>query len=309
MLTTFNFGLYFPHDHVIGNTESENTMNEIIDIKDDLDAIYAPSRKPAPVVATYKQNCGKCSGSGRVTFGYNYIRSGSCFTCKGKGFFEFKTSYEQRTRARASAQARKDKAQAAVVARADEWRAANPVEAGWVSGAASRGFEFAVSLNDALNKFGHLTEGQIAAVRKCVARDADRKAEQVAKADVAPALTVEAIEVAFGNAKQKGIKYPKLRLDSFTFSPAGANSKNAGAVYVKEGETYLGKVLGGRLFTARECDKDTEGRIIAAATDPHAAAVAYGKRFGKCAVCSRELTDSDSIDRGIGPVCAANYGW
>lgn len=33
-------------------------------------------------------------------------------------------------------------------------------------------------------------------------------------------------------------------------------------------------------------------------------AQAFGARFGVCAICGRLLTDPESIDRGIGPVCA-----
>lgn len=33
----------------------------------------------------------------------------------------------------------------------------------------------------------------------------------------------------------------------------------------------------------------------------------FGVRFGVCAVCGRTLTNPDSIDRGIGPVCAEGF--
>jgi len=282
-------------------------MQTINDLPDDLGAIYSPPTKPA--APTFRQTCGKCNGKGRVTFGYTFIQSGTCFACKGKGFFEYRTSPEQRAKARAASQARKDRAQAETLARADEWRTANPIEAEWLETAAARGFDFAVSLSESLNKFGALTEGQLAAVRKCIVRDDERKAEHAKRTAAAPALTVEAIEVAFQSAKAAGIKWPKLRLDTFTFSPAGANSANAGAIYIKEGETYLGKVLGGKLLTSRDCDSETRDRIVTAATDPHAAAIAYGKRFGKCSICARELSDPASVERGIGPICAENYGW
>jgi hypothetical protein len=115
--------------------------------------------------------------------------------------------------------------------------------------------------------------------------------------------------VAFGKAKQAGIRRPKLRLDVFTFSPASADGKNAGALYVKEGETYLGKIAGGKLFASRDCSQENKDRILAVAADPEQAAVAYGKRFGQCSVCARELTNEDSINRGIGPICAERFGW
>ena len=142
-------------------------------------------------------------------------------------------------------------------------------------------------------------------------RQAARAAEQAARAVSAPVVSVEAIEVAFNNAKEAGVKFPKLRLDTFVFSPAGENSKNAGAIYIKNKEdgVYLGKVAGGRLFTSRDCDTETSERIVAVSSDPKQAAIAYGQKFGKCAICARALTDKDSIALGIGPICAEKYGF
>lgn len=35
----------------------------------------------------------------------------------------------------------------------------------------------------------------------------------------------------------------------------------------------------------------------------------YGKLYGVCAICGRTLTNEESIERGIGPVCAERMGW
>ena len=35
----------------------------------------------------------------------------------------------------------------------------------------------------------------------------------------------------------------------------------------------------------------------------------YGLELGHCGVCGRTLTNADSLERGIGPVCAARHGW
>lgn len=35
----------------------------------------------------------------------------------------------------------------------------------------------------------------------------------------------------------------------------------------------------------------------------------YGDLYGRCFKCGAELTDEDSIARGMGPVCAAKMGW
>jgi hypothetical protein len=130
------------------------------------------------------------------------------------------------------------------------------------------------------------------------------------KADTAPTLSVEPIEQAFGKAQAAGVARPKLRLGEFTFSPAPAAGKNPGAIYVKHSDgTYLGKVAGSRLFTVSSVSGAVEQEIVAVAADPLNAAIAYGKRYGKCSVCARTLTDEASIARGIGPVCAERFGW
>lgn len=284
------------------------------DMKDDLDAVYAssPVAQAIKEVTYFEQNCPKCTGSGMY---YGASRYGmQCFTCKGKGKLSFKTSPATRAKAKASAQRRAVAKADAQAAKAQAWKEANPAETAWMESSAPR-FEFAKAMLDALNKYGHLTEKQMATVQRLTVQSAERQAqyqaERQAKAETAPEVSVEAIEVAFQTAKGSGIKFPKLRLDGFVFSPAGANSKNAGAVYIKNKEdgVYLGKVMGGKLFTSRDCTAEAKDRIVAVATDPKQAAIAYGQRFGSCAVCGRELSDKDSVDRGIGPVCAERYGW
>lgn len=49
--------------------------------------------------------------------------------------------------------------------------------------------------------------------------------------------------------------------------------------------------------------------LMAIAADPQAAAIRFGKELGKCSICGRTLTDEESRNRGIGPVCAEKRGW
>jgi hypothetical protein len=274
-------------------------------LADDVPAIGRPELK-----TLFVEDCPKCAGSGTY---HGYSRYGvQCFACKGSGRLEFTTSKEQRQKSREAVARRKAKAEETKAEKAAAWLKDHPAEAAWMQESAER-FEFARSMLEAVNKWGALTERQLETVQRLVAQSAERKAkwaeERAARDQAAPAVSVEAIEVAFGKAKQAGIRRPKLRLDSFTFSPASADGKNAGALYVKEGETYLGKIAGGKLFASRDCSSENQERILAVAADPEQAAVAYGKRFGQCSVCARELTNEDSINRGIGPICAERFGW
>jgi len=290
--------------------------NFLSDMADDLGAIYAskPVAAATSEVTYFEQACPKCRGTGRFSFGYINVQSGECFACKGKGKLSFKTSPATRAKAKAGAQRRVTAKADAQATKAAEWKIANPAETAWMESSAER-FEFARAMLDALTKYGSLTEKQFATVQRLTVQDVERKAnrvvEQAARATSAPVVTVEAIEVAFNTAKQAGVKHPKLRLDTFVFSPAGEASANAGAIYIKNKEdgVYLGKVMGGRLFTSRDCTTEAAERIVAVSSDPKQAAIAYGMKFGACAICGRQLTDSDSIARGIGPICAEYYNF
>ncbi|MDE2103954.1 MAG: hypothetical protein KGL39_42350 [Patescibacteria group bacterium] len=117
------------------------------------------------------------------------------------------------------------------------------------------------------------------------------------------------IAAAFASATQRGIKRPRLHLDTFKFSRAPDTGKNAGSIYVTERDQYLGRITDGRFLPTRACDDPTRDRVAVVASDPHAAARAYGQRTGQCACCGRELTNGESIALNIGPICRDKYGW
>lgn len=56
-------------------------------------------------------------------------------------------------------------------------------------------------------------------------------------------------------------------------------------------------------------DRDNiEGLLREFEANPLGAAIKYGKLSGRCCSCGRELTNEDSIEAGIGPVCAEKFG-
>lgn len=195
-----------------------------------------------------------------------------------------------------------------VAFKAEQWHTENTVESRWLHDNADRS-NFAASLLGSVAQYGSLTVNQLSAVQRIIADQPKREAERAERAANAPIVTVEAIEKAFSTAQERGIKRPKMRLAGFKFSLAPATGRNAGAIYVAEGEEYLGKIAGGRFFGVATCPADKTEQVVALASDPHTAAVAYGRRTGSCAICARELTNHASIDLGIGPICAAKYGW
>jgi len=287
-------------------------MTDVMDHFGDLFEEFAgpiPGKVEKPL---FVEPCAACRGSGVWVGTYGYGVRKPCFKCKGTGKLEFKSSQiERQNRATYAAKAKQRKA-ITLAEKRDAWIEQNPSEHAWLLANAGQ-WEFATSLFEALNKYGGLSEGQIGAVRKCILRAAERnterQAQRAAVVAAAPTVSIQAIETAFAHAMERGIKRPKVRLGEFKLSVAPAHGANAGAVYVKRGEDYLGKIKDGRFVRSYTCTEVTEAEVVELCSNPAEAAIAYGRRTGQCAICARELTVGESIDRGIGPICAEKYGW
>jgi hypothetical protein len=78
-----------------------------------------------------------------------------------------------------------------------------------------------------------------------------------------------------------------------------------------------GKWAGYTFLNVRASDemypiKNTEHKksiMAEIAKDPKEASMCYGRELGHCGICGRTLTDEDSRECGIGPICAVKYGW
>lgn len=297
------------HDHL------DDDLSDIFGGDYEAPAAFAKAAlSNATSTITYEEPCDKCSGTGRFV-GYTGRVLGNCFTCKGSGVRRYKQTAEQRQKARDTAAARKAKQAAECATAAIAWLDANPVEAAWLREGVDRGFEFAVSMRDALVKYGHFTERQEDAVRSAAAKSAARKAqwaaEKAAREEGAAVLSMSKIRAGFDSAVQY-LKRPKLRIANVQFSLAPATGRNAGCIYVvrAEDDTYLGKITPeDKFLRSRDCT-DADAEVVArVAADPAAAATAHGHEYGQCSCCGRELTNPESVARGIGPICADRWGW
>lgn len=292
-------------DDIFGDLPAAQIKAERNDALMDMTVAHATRR-------VYRENCTKCGGSG-VYRGYS-SRGHKCFECDGVGFKEFKTAPDVRAKHRLKAAEKRQQKVNVLAERASRYHAEHPEVSAWLLANAKTADDFASSLLGAIDKYGHLTERQEAAVERCIARDAERKAEwarqDAARAAAAPAVSIAAVEASLANAKASGIQFPKLRLADFVFSPAGASSANAGSIYVKTRDgDYLGKIQNGKFLKVRACTDEQEAEVVEVASDPKQAAIAYGRRTGSCSCCGRTLTNHASIELGIGPICAEKFGW
>lgn len=278
----------------------------------------APEAKPLPEKAKvyvetiqhdFSEGCRACGGTGF----WRGVRR--CFKCKGKGTLTFKTSPQKRADARVYAA--KAKARTAE-ANWDDFVAAHPEVAAWMD--RSTKFEFAVSLRNAVLKYGALTDPQLAAAYRCVekfnaavARNQERKAN-------APTVQTNKLVEAFAKANAKaarpgqvGIWMKPLAMKAsndvaLTFS--NGTNQWAGMIFVKNANRdKLGHIKDGKFVRKFACTDAEENAVVDCCNDPEKAAIAYGKAFGVCAICHRTLTNDGSIERGIGPICADKFGW
>jgi hypothetical protein len=166
---------------------------------------------------------------------------------------------------------------------------------------------------DLARKFHKLSPAQYAWAHKLVV-DHNAKQQQVAKFDDTQVSQFEALFNAFEAAKAKGAKRLTLRFNGINVKP----NRDLSALWVtsqtekEEGNyglkpKYLGKVT--RQQIDSRLSDDVQQTIMLAANDPLNAAIQYGKVSGECSCCGRELTDPQSIERGIGPICATKFGW
>ena len=117
----------------------------------------------------------------------------------------------------------------------------------------------------------------------------------------------------FKAAKARGLKRLTLRLSGVNVKP----NRDLTMLWVTsqtekvEGDyglqpKYLGKITPNNL-DSRLAD-DVKSVLMEAASDPLTAAIRYGKETGSCSCCGRDLTNAQSIELGIGPICREKFG-
>ena len=267
----------------------------------------------AKFVANYK--CSACNGTGVWQKTYLYSSFGpktyknKCFKCQGKG--GFKTSPEDRTKAKKARLEKKIKDQT------DNWdffREHYPYEQLYLvetkirlTRANNYGsyYDFIQSLIDTIKKYGELSEKQLAAVQKGMAKAKEweaKKNKPKARIDLTP------IREKLAKGKEK-LKKPVIRAgDTFKFTFAPETGKNAGYVYVRHHDQYIGKVAENGDFFPYQATPEQITYLKEFAKDPIKELKTYGRNTGNCGLCGRGLSVKESVKRGYGPICADNYG-
>lgn len=251
-----------------------------------------------------KYACDHCAGTGIWTPGRGSFR-GKCHACGGRG--HFLNAAVDRAKKRGQAKAGKAKRLTNSI---DAFHEEKPGLIDTLQGMVEWN-GFAASLCENFQKYGNLSDKQVAAAERMVAKVAATRAARAAERDLKSVVVdLAAIRALFQTAHANGHKRPKYRAEDLVISRAPDNGRNAGALYVcGTGDDYVGKITADDIFRpTNAAGSDVAGKLATIAADPRAAAVAYGRKTGSCSCCGRELTNHESIGAGIGPICATKWG-
>lgn len=255
--------------------------------------------------------CQSCGGTGVYRAPRVHQEKAHCFPCGGKGFFY--QSEGDRLKARAAAAKRK---RSKIEVAAEIFNAENPgfVEillelSGWNS--------FAADLKAQYDAKGALSAGQVSAALRLhakalatrAAKAAEKALEDAKRAEVGGTVDLSPIHAMFDKARETGLQKMIYRAEGFKLTPAKADGKNPGAIYVKRNNgEYLGKVVGNTFTASRDATAEDKEILLKIAENPSKVAKEYGMKTGKCCLCGRTLTDKVSIANGIGPICESGWG-
>jgi len=281
----------------------------------------------APAAKAFEITCHKCEGRGRF-ISYSGRDVGPCYTCKGAGKLSRKTAPAQLERAK---EHRVEQAQAI--------RQEAAPQIAWIEKTLARGDKLPATFADimrnclvALQAGRILSEGRQGVIDRGMARDAAWAAawaaqrtakvawtptaeadamagmyrqEEAAKAvPQAPVVDVSNIAALFVRAQQAGLKRFKLRFTGVFFEQDKGNSA---LIWVSEsgyGSAKYGRIADGVFKPGRDLNAEVIKLISGVAADPLAAGIAYAQVTASCSVCGRHLVNQDSVDAGLGPICA-----
>lgn len=136
----------------------------------------------------------------------------------------------------------------------------------------------------------------------------DKSGEQLA-----PGFTK--IVALFLKAKEQGLKWPKIRLQTSQGEKIVLRLSQRGDVTVTDNATsfddrrYYGRISPQGFYAPTEIvTPDVTQLLKDLAQNPAEMAALYGHQTSNCCFCGLQLTTSESVTVGYGPICADNFG-
>jgi hypothetical protein len=151
-----------------------------------------------------------------------------------------------------------------------------------------------------------------------LALEAQKIAEPLRKTrDELAGMTKKAATLAIGELlKRPDLPGRQNKTPNLPDVPAGRYAIGTPAKFYKVDRPTEGRWAGYTFVKVQASDefhpvnRSLQPDILAEiAKDPQAAMLRYGREIGECGHCGRTLTNQESRDAGIGPICAGKMGW
>lgn len=172
--------------------------------------------------------------------------------------------------------------------------------------------EFITGLMSELVRRGRLSYAQMAWIHYYASGLMNKPGDRT---DVAKLF--EHFKKAQGEPGQIKLQCPKMYVmlgdREVRLKMAKPGGRNAGYIYINEGEGYWGKIAPtGEIYYTNQLRFGEERDAITKAlsefiADPVAYALRFGGATGRCCFCGLRLTTRDSIFNGYGETCADNW--
>jgi hypothetical protein len=270
---------------------------------DDLDTCATKQSRPRGDIVTIE--CPDCHGRKGKMYGYVNLRWYECKMCLGKGV----VSQDRANRVKGARKGMKTAAEN-LRKRQLEFQKEHPKVWDHLGKQMERGTtsEFVRSLYEQLMNKGYLSEKQIAAVERGIEKAAENRVAREANRPEVGQGAMKMLDV-FKTARGNGFKRPVVRTEHFDFSLAPDAGANSGFIYVKSHDTkdYLGKISPEGKFIGYKTPEATLTLLMEVCENPLDAAVKFGMKSGTCSCCGRELTNKESVELGIGPICRERF--
>lgn len=124
------------------------------------------------------------------------------------------------------------------------------------------------------------------------------------------ALALDGLVNVLRNAMGNGLKRPSLSLQTEA-GEIEVKPGRDGVFWITMGGQLRGKIEGNGkafLWKLNNAQEAVEKALLFATLKPLEALQQFGHFTGRCSCCRRRLTDPQSIELGIGPVCKAKFG-
>lgn len=102
------------------------------------------------------------------------------------------------------------------------------------------------------------------------------------------------------------LRYKDQNGTLYLIKPAPAFGNNPGHLYIIIDGEYYGKLRNRKFSWVKQPSPPRIQIINEMLESPKEMAMAYGKETGECSICGKRLTNTASIEAGIGPICASN---